>query len=680
MRRAAAMLLASLAVGAIPAHARVVSLTLTDDQPAFAGRAFGPVGPYRHLTGHVQGEVDPADPHNALIQDLWLAPRNARGRVEYTSDIDILVPREPGLGNRVLLLEVPNRGNKLATGFLDLGTRGDTAARNALSDPGDGMLFRAGFTLVWFGWEQDLQPGDGRLRMAPVVAHRPDGSPITGVVRMEISTTESVPDLPLSARADTIPPTTYPPDSATDATATLTERAHRQDPRVPIPRADWHVGACAESQPPDPTRICLRGGFLPGRLYDLIYRARDPLVLALGFAAARDIGDFLRRATADDAGHPNPARLDNPALLIEGSSQSGRFIRSFLQLGFNESETGGRVFKGALAHIAAGLLPLNVRFGQPHRNGGDQSDHDYPSTNFPFSYIRQSDPLTGTTAGLLDRCAANDTCPAIFHVATALEFWELRQSLGLTDPLGRADRPDPPDVRTYVVAGTQHIPAAPGAPPGHCLLPPNPNPYSYTLRALLMDLVGWVRDGIAPPASVVPRLDDGTLVALDELRFPAIPGLPPLPPTPTGLHVLSYGPRFDPATLSGIIDTEPPLALPGDYGVRVPQVDADGNDLAGIRDVQLRVPVGTYTGWNLNRAGWFQGGLCHLHGSFIPFASTRAERLRTADPRLSIEERYPDRAAYVEAVRRAAAQLQAEHFLLPQDVSVLIEQARASGP
>jgi hypothetical protein len=683
---AALLLLAGLSVAA---QARVVELRITADQPAFSGQAFGAAGPYRHLTGVARGEVDPADPQNALIQDLWLAPRNARGRVEYQADIDLLLPSH---GSRVLLLEVPNRGNKLDTGFFELSLPPGAAVRNALRDPGDALLLREGFTLAWFGWEADLMPGEGRLRLAPVVARQPDGRPITGVVRMEISTDAPAPDLPLGARADTVPPTAYPAARVENTTPdadgflpSLTARAHQQDPRVPIAAADWHFGACDGGA--DPTRLCLRGGFQPGRLYELIYRALDPLVLGLGFAAARDIGDFLRRARADESGHPNPAWQANQLAIIEGSSQSGRFIRSFLQLGFNQAEAGApgeghRVFDAAFAHIAAGLLPLNLRFGQPHRNGGDQSDHDYPGYAFPFSYARQSDPLTGTSAGLLDRCRASDTCPKIFHVATSLEFWELRQSLGLTDPLGRSDQPDAPDVRTYVMAGTQHIPAAPGAPPGHCQQAPNPNPQTYTMRALLLDLVAWVRDGVAPPASVAPRLADGTLVAGDEVRFPALPArpaLPPILPTPTPLHVLAYGPRYDPGTLSGIIDLAPPRALPGDYGVRVPQVDADGNDLAGIRSVFLQVPIGTYTGWNLNRAGWFEDGLCHLHGSFLPFAATRAERLQNGDPRRSIEERYPDKAAYVDAIRHAAASLNAQRFLLPEDMQALIEQAEHDG-
>jgi hypothetical protein len=287
-------------------------------------------------------------------------------------------------------------------------------------------------------------------------------------------------------------------------------------------------------------------------------------VLGLGYAAARDIGAFLRNTRTDDGGHPNSVRTDDPAAgqvaIIEGSSQSGRFIRSFLQLGFNQAEGGGRVFDGAFAHIAAGLLPLNVRFGQPHRNGGDQSDRDYPGYSFPFSYLRQFDPLTGTTAGLLDRCRASDTCPRIFHVATSLEFWELRQSLGLTDPLGRVDLPDPPEVRTYVLASTQHIPAAAGAPPGHCQRP------AGVAGAQPVGAGGWERNETAV------QVAQAALEPAGPVEVPAGVGADRhlQEHAADAADVVAVG--IDPATLSGVIDTVPPEVLPGDYGVRAPQV------------------------------------------------------------------------------------------------------------
>ncbi len=432
--------------------------------------------------------------------------------------------------------------------------------------------------------------------------------------------------------------------------------------------------------------------FKPGRLYELIYRAKDPTVGGLGFAATRDLGAFLRNLEKDDGGAANPVYRPDNLAIIEGGSQSGRMIRSFLALGFNRDEAGRRVFDGAFPHIGGGLMPLNVRFGQPVRAWGEQTDHLYPAYDFPFSYARQTDPLTQRTGGLFDRCNATATCPRLFHVATALEMWEGRQSLGLTDPLGRADVADPPNVRTYIMASTQHsaagLPLPTHAPFGNCQQQPNPNPQLWTMRALLSALTAWVRDGLAPPPSATPRVADGTLVPPDQVRFPEIPansyGGVERPAVSAlriydPLHVLDYGPLYDAENSSGVITREPPQVKSGSYGVLEMQVDADGNDFAGIRSVFLQAPIGTYTGWNLGRKDRFENGMCNLQGSFVPFAATKAERLATGDPRLSIEERYPSREAYLAAFKKAAADLIAKRYLLPEDAALLLDRAESEG-
>ena len=261
--------------------------------------------------------------------------------------------------------------------------------------------------------------------------------------------------------------------------------------------------------------------------FELIYRAKDPTIGGLGFAATRDLGAFLRNSAKDDAGAANPVYRPDNLAIIEGTSQSGRMIRSFLALGFNRDEDGKRVFDGAYPHIGGGLMPLNVRFSQPLRAWGEQVDHLYPAYDFPFSYAKQLDPLTRRSQGLFDRCAATNTCPRLFHVATALEMWEGRQSLGLTDPLGQRDVDDPSEVRTFIMASTQHgaapLPLPAHAPFGNCQQQANPNPQLWTMRALLTALTAWVRDDIPPPVSAKPRIADGTLAPPDQVRFPRNP-------------------------------------------------------------------------------------------------------------------------------------------------------------
>ncbi|MGD0720010.1 MAG: alpha/beta hydrolase domain-containing protein [Roseiarcus sp.] len=696
----------AVALSAAGVQARITRIEIQKSEPAFGGEPFGRAGSYRHVVGRVFGELDPADPANAIIQDIDLAPRDARGMVEYATNIELLAPDDMAGANRILLFEVVNRGNKLAPSAFNEGVAGGLANRYGLSAPGDGWLMRAGYTMVWFGWEMDVGPGMNRLGMPPIVAHRRDGSAVTGIVRSEIVTPASAVSVPigLSQQIQNYPPGSYDsyPTAGLDNRApfpdgflpSLTVRAREQDPRRPIANEEWSFGACQQGKPavPDERSLCYPAGFQPGRLYELIYRAKDPTVGGLGFAATRDLGAFLRDEARDDGGAANPVYRPDNLAIIEGSSQSGRMIRSFLALGFNRDEAGRRVFDGAYPHIGGGLMPLNVRFGQPVRAWGEQTDHLYPAYDFPFAYAKQGDPLTGRAAGVLDRCAATDSCPRIFHVATALEMWEGRQSLGLTDPLGQRDVPDPPAVRTFIMASTQHgpapLPLATHAPFGNCQQQPNPNPQLWTMRALLTALTAWVRDDAPPPASAVPHIADGTLVAPDQVRFPAIPAnayggveRPAVSPMRVynPLHPLDFGPLYRAGDTSGIVTREPPSVGTASYGVLEMQVDADGDDLAGIRSVFAQTPIGSYTGWNLGRKDRFEGGMCNLQGSFIPFAATRAERLVAGDPRLSIEERYPTKEIYLAAFRKAAESLVAQRYLLPEDASLLIDRAEREG-
>ncbi|MBI3702791.1 MAG: hypothetical protein HY244_02810 [Rhizobiales bacterium] len=698
---AAAALGALIDAGAPPAEARITKIEIAKSQPAFGGQSFGTTGAYERLSGRAYGEVDPALPGNAIIQDLHLAPRNARGLVEYATDIEILRPADFARGNRVLLFEVLNRGNKLSPGAFNIGIAPVTADRNALTTPGDGHLMGEGYTIVWYGWQADVLPGVNRLTLSVPAAKNPDGSPVTGIVRTELTTPAPTRTLNLSSGWFTgLNHSSYPTASSDNRAPsvdgfvpTLTVRAHEQEPRAAIPNSEWSFGACADggAATPSETQICYPAGFLPGRLYELTYRAKDPLVMGLGFAATRDLASFLRSEPRDSQGTANPVFRDNQVAVIFGSSQSGRMIRSLIQLGFNQDEGGRRVFAGAYPHIGGGLMPLNIRFAQPGRAWGDQVDHLFPAYDFPFTYARQTDPLSQRTQGLLDRCNATDTCPRIFHVATALEMWEGRQSLGLTDPLGQRDVADPDNVRTFIMVSTQHgaapLPLATQQPFGNCQQQPNPNPQIFTMRALLGAFTAWVRDDKLPPNSAVPRIAEGTLTPPDQVRFPPIPaneyGGVSRPAmrflrVHNPLHVLDYGPFYNAADSSGVL-REPPKVQSAAYGLLMPQVDADGNDLGGLRSLQLQVPIGTYTGWNLGRADRFENGFCSLQGSFVPFARTRAERMTSGDPRPSLEERYPTAEAYAAAVRRAADELVSQRFLLPADAAILMADAALNG-
>ena len=665
--------------GAAPAHARITRIEITRvESPAFGGASFGSVGTYDKLVGRAFGEVDPRDPQNAGIQDLELAPRNARGMVEYATDVYLLAPHDPARGNATILYDAVNRGNKLALGLFNVGVVGGNEPTSA----GDGFLQRQGYTLVWSGWQADVAAGGDRMTLSVPVAHRPDGAAITGRVRAEFIVTAATSTQNLSSGSFTnLTHTSYETVSLDTQGAVLTRRVKESDPRVAIPAAGWAFADCTTAPfpgVPSTTQICLKDGFDTDHVYELVYTAKHPTVLGLGFAATRDLIAFLRHAQRDDAGAPNPVAGAIRTALAHGTSQAGRFLRTFLLLGFNRDERGGVVFDGMNPHLATQLLPLNVRFGQPGRAYGQHEDHLYPTAQPPFGYGDSNDDIAGAAGGLLDACRRTHSCPRIIQTVSSTEYWQGRMALDTTDVHGRVDLAQPGDVRLFHFAGTQHVPAATPAA-GICQQLSNPNLYQPGLRALLVALRGWVVSNIEPPASRIPSLRGGTLVdsAQRSIGWPDIPGVA-YSGLVDGLHRIDYGRAFDVRRESGIVDEPPRAASHAAYRVLVPRVNSDGNEVAGLRSVGLEVPLGTYTGWNLRRAGFAEGELCGLTGSFVPFARTRAERAASGDPRPSLEERYADHAGYVAAVRAAAARLVAARLLLPDDADAVIAEADAN--
>lgn len=663
---AAAQVPATTPPGLDTGTSRVVDLADVTTVPAFDGEVFGDTGAYTLTAGRLHGVVDPADPRNASITDLQHAPRNAQGLVEYAGDFRLYTPNTPARGNGGLFAEVVNRGRFLGDGWF-----------------GHGFLFEQGYSVLLVGWQGDLVPDPALVRLHVPTATTPQG-PITGPVRAEFVNNgpAAVPTLPLSAGAFTgTNHLAYPAATLSTTSAVLTQRVREEDPREVVPEDQWSFASCPPGSPatPSATDICFPAGFATDRLYELVYPARDPLVLGVGFAALRDSAVFFRTADADDDGTPNPLAIGPKVrwATLFGVSQAGRAVRSFLQQGFNRDARGGRVYEALWPEVATGKMPLSVRFGQPGRAYGQHEDHLYPTLEFPFAYDRSRDPVTGREAGLLDACRASDTCPKVFHTVHATEYWQGKQSLGQTDPLGQHDRLIPPEVRMYFLAGTQHGPAATPSR-GICQQLSNPAPVAESLRALSVALEAWVLDGTPPPDNRLPQLLNGTLVPADQRSagFPAIPGVA-YPGLVNEGEALEFGPRFDEVADRGVIDLEPPRVL-GSYRVLVPATDSDGNDRAGLRSTTLRVPLGTYTGWNLRAPGYAAGELCGLTGSYVPFVETRAERVAAGDPRPSLEERYGTHDGYVTCVEGATARLVAERLLLPADAQRLVAQARDS--
>lgn len=663
----AALLLAGLTPR--PGEARVLSLDLQSvEAPAFGGMAFGASGQYERITGVAHGEIDPGERENAGIQDLALAPRGPDGKIAYATPFVILMPIAADRGNHVLLYDVVNRGRELAPGLYN---RGGSA-----SEIGDGFLERQGFSLVWSGWQGDLPPNSPFAFPAPL-ARLPDGGAITGPVRKDFELFTPRPSLDLGA-TDLGHGVAYPAADLSAPGATLTERVHEADPRHLVPREDWALADCTEKPfpgTPSPTQLCRRGGFDTNHIYEFTYTARDPLVLGLGFAATRDLVAFLRHETADANGIVNPLAGRIRVTIAHGTSQSGRFLRSFLDLGFNAAPAGGRVFDGMVVHIAAVRLALNQRFAQPSAASMQHEEHFAPTQDFPFTWQKSRDPLSGMRAGILESCEKTRSCPEIFQELSSIEYWNSRAALDTTDGAGH-DLSLPAHVHLYHFAGTQHVL---GLNAGPCDYAQNPNSYLEAMRALLLRLTALLEKGEAAPASRFPRIADNSLIEPAEAAriFPRIPGVT-ANSLVNNMPVMARGPGFDPLRESGLL-AEPPVARGSRlYDVRVPAVDGDGNETDGVRSAALQAPLGTYTGWNRRKAGFSEGDLCYLVGGFFPFARTRAERAASGDPRPSLEERYGDHAGYVAAVSAASARLSASGFLTPEDAARLRAEAEAS--
>ncbi len=634
------------------AHAMLTQITIESVEPFANGAAFGAAGAYERVIGTARGQVDPADPRNRGIVNLERAPRNARGWVDYATEFYILRPADPAQGNATILYEVNNRGRKLMlTRFLDAGLHGPAFNNDpkTAADAGNGLFLRQGYTLVWSGWDPAAPRANRGLAMTAPVAME-QGRPIVREIREELSRSPRLGPAYLDAATFRL---AYESDSLDPRRSRLTLRNKEADPKVELPPGRW---AFVDSRTIQLLPVGTKPD--PAALLEIHYPAKGPQVLGLGFAATRDFVSYLRTHTGAD----NPAPGVRHALGI-GISQGGRFLRDFLGQGFNQDEGGRKVFDGMLTHIAGvGRLFLNAEFGQPHRTNTQHEDHFFPENKFPFSTAALADPVTGKRGSLFRNDGFD---PLLIEVNTSTEYWQKGASLLTTDPLGQRDVKLPAQARVFLVAGTQHTGTA-GlvSARGAGLNATNPHSPAPALRALLAALDAWVKQGVAPPPSRVPRIADGTAVPPEAIGFPTVPGV-------------AVAARAN--AIVRCADWIHPVAAAGpQYRVLVPRVDADGNEGAGIRLPDIAAPLGTFTGWNLYRFPGLEGELCDRDGSYVPFAKTKAERLQAGDPRPSLEERYGTRAAYVALLAQAAQALVQERLLLPEDAQRYVEAASLS--
>jgi len=685
---------AALLICAPATQARVTKLIVdTKVSPAFGGASFGTAGQYETLAGRVFGELDPGDHHNTIINDIDLAPKNARGNVEYMATFFLVKPIDMSKSSHLLWQDVPNRGGRITIstelrGFGDVGLssgwQGDNSGGTAHGTPGR------------------------EYAVVPIPTH-PDGSPITGTVMGRIMNVGGINSQPIIEHSNPIP---YKPVTLDTALATLESHDHETIDGIVtgvtrIASSDWAWASCSAANPfpgtPDPTQICLKNGFLPDKLYQVIFTAKDPYVLAVGSAAFRDAASFFRYETEDEFGTPNPVANQISWIITRGSSQSGTFIRQLIHYGFTQDEANRKVYDGAWPIVAARRIGLNFRFAKPDLvmklyEAGSEGPlwwHKYPD------HARGLPP-----GGILDRCEASNTCPKIVEHFGAAEVWGQKLTTGWVGTDARNDIPLPKNVRRYYFASSPHggggggFNVIPGSIPncssnnyGPGTFSSNPMPQTQTVNAIRFHFRNWVMNGTLPPPSVYPTLAKKTLVEPSKaaMGFPDIPAvLASANPDAPGLDVgggpskfiqammqYDWGPDLDYSENTGFHSFEPPIVKRVIKQV-APRVDADGNELGGVPVVLLQAPLGTYLGWNITASGFHRGQVCNYQGGWIPFAKTKEERLANNDPRLSLEERYVSHGRYVAAVMAAAAKAVAAGYLLQADADALVTAAEAS--
>src|SRR4051812_16682794 len=645
--------LSALLLDAGTALARVVRveiLSRADITGTFAGKT------YERLTGRVYFAFDPRNPNNKQIVDLALAPRNANGEVEAVSEFVMLRPKDAASSADLAVIDIVNRGG-ITTYVFNLG-RNPRASPLSSEFYGDALLMDRGATIVALAWQWDVPPGDNALHFtAPAVGSA--SRPVTGLVRSDITIDSPVKEIPLGhSLAGAIG---YPVADPKDQVNVLTVRDTPTGARTTIPHSEWQFARSEGGKVvADPRWVYMPKGFTPGKIYEVVFRAKDPVVVGTGLAAIRDMMSYLK--------YDKSAVAHVRYGIGYGVSQTGRLIRHYLYQDFNADEHGRAVFDGFFAHTAgAGRGSFNHRFAQPSRDAQPYSTFFYPTDVFPFTSVRTTDPVTGRTAGLRDDLrSSRDT--KVFYVDGGHEYWGRAASLTHTTPDGAHDVGFLPTERRYVISSAQH--SSPSGWPlpdtatiaGTTAMRGDPLDQRLALRSLMSSLIEWVTLNKEPAPSTYPTLAGHNLVTPAKLQFPKIPNLP-VARIPNQPYRMELGARWN----QGIIDREPPV-LGAPYPVLVSRVDSLGNELGGIRSIEILAPLATYYPWQL-RSGMAAGTdrLVSFRGTFIPLPKTEADRRASGDSRPSIEALYGDKARFMERVDEGIRSLIARRFLLPQD-------------
>lgn len=599
------------------AHARVIDLVIEKRADVSLDVPTGSYGPYERLEGVISFSFDPQNPQNAQIADIQYGVQNSHGQVEARANFVVLQPADPQKRRSVAWLEVSNRGRMASLRYFQ-GAGGQDAPY------GDGLLFRQGLTLIWIGWQFDVPKGEGRLWFRPPVARQEDGSPIEGLVRSDWVLDEDRAELSLGHRTL---PTIYRTIDFNSAEHQLTRRTGRDAAREVVARDQWAFSGDGRM---------IKGAFEAGYIYELVYKSSHPRLVGLGLAAVRDMASFAKYD------RETPFHVEK--VVGFGVSQTGRFLRHFLHQGFNVDEANRKVFDGVFIHTAgAGRGSFNHRFAQPSRDAHPYSAFFYPTDVFPFSTFALPDQ-NGLEEAALMGDVSPEYQPKMIVTNTGYEYWGRAAALVHSDWRDGSDLPQLPNERIYHLAGAQHYV---GRQKDNLENGESANSLNFLpiLRALSIRLVNWVENDVEPPLSQYPKRSDDSLVERKDVAYP------------DWIRQAADIPKPHTAYWSDFAK-QPPTLL-GEIEPRVPQVDAFGNELAGVRLPQLRVPVFSFIPWS-KREGLtspealrdFEGHIVALPDDLIPASKT--EFLRQS--------------------REEAQNLVGEGFLLSEDIGKILSQ------
>jgi len=420
--------------------AEVTRLEIATVKPWLGGRPLGKAGAYEKLQGRVYFELDPDTSTGRRVTDITLAPRNARGRVEFSSDFVLVRPRDKARARHTALLEIPNRGLTQANGSFFSTAHGAAFDLMNLDSTAlsDAFLFEQGFTVAWLGWEFDLPQGEIRLE-APVAN-------VNGPVRHSIIATSAGSHAVRLGGSNS-----YCAADAEQPNAQLLLKTRFDDPGRILPRAGWAFAHLENARlTPDPCSVISRDEFKPGQLYELIYRGANPPLAGLGEAAVSDFVSWLKFGGIASSVRDQPETFEH--ILGFGYSQSGRFLRDFLYRGFNEDARGRQVFDGLfIASAGAGRGSFNHRYAMPGAAGNSVLSDLRPVDLFPFTDGMEEDPVTGAQDGLLRQTESSHTVPRIFYTYSSTEYWARAGSLAYTTVDGAQELPLSNSARLYFI-------------------------------------------------------------------------------------------------------------------------------------------------------------------------------------------------------------------------------------